>query len=301
MLERLVIAAGGLPASRVVPDVAAEFPSVEVVVEEQDAPVSAGRLVAIDLAHWMAPFTKPSALDAVVEHTAAQGPFGVRVVGAPARAERACLEILTRYQRHLRRRNAESATALWDRVAARHKALHDLATPLGCADHARALDAWQWVLRLDPEASLALQVAALFREDERIAPDVSTRPDSRRRGEVMVGPRCGAAMARAILAGAGVDAAVIERVADLVERRDEPSDDLERARLDEADALSFLSLASPGFIDRHGPDRTRARIARVLGRLGPAAKGRVLGIRYRPDVRALVLLALGAAASQPAL
>ncbi|MFT3772761.1 MAG: DUF4202 family protein [Minicystis sp.] len=303
MLERLVIAAGGPKAGGVVSDITAEFPTVEVVFERDDGPAPAGRLVTVDLADWTAPFADPGALDARVDHAAARGAFGLRVVGLVPRVDRACIELLTRYQRHVGRRNAATATPLWDRVLSRHRALHDLSLPLVRADYDHALDAWQWLLRLDPGASLAVQAAALFHDVERLESEAVARVEHHARSYDAfkdAHARRGAAIARALLAGAGVDAATVERVAFLVERHEKPGDDAELSLLNEADALSFFSLNSPGFIDYYGPEHARMKVARSLGRLGPHAQSRVLGIRYRPDVRALVLLALGAGAPQPA-
>jgi len=300
VLERLVIAPNGPPRPldrAAVAEVAAEFPTVSIVA----APPGAAdeRCVTVDLVDWSAPFADTCALDRRVEAAQARGPFGLRVVGG---APQGCVELLTRYQRFVERRNRASRGALFDRVLARHRALHDLALPPVRVDLDRALDAWQWLLRLDPDAGLAVQAAALFRDVERLESETRARfehrtssPDSFLDGRA----RRGAAIARAILAGAGVSTSVLDRVASLVETHDRPAGDAERAILDECAALSFLSHDSAACVDASDPAQARLEIARALRRLGPRGRSRLRSIRYRPDVRALVLLALGGEVAQP--
>lgn len=301
MLERLVIAVGGPPRAHdpaVVADVAAEFPTVTIV----SAGLSAAddRCVTVDLAAWTAPFADTGVLDRHVEAAHAQGAFGLRVVGAGA--ARACVEILTRYQRFVARRNRASKGALFDRVLARHRALHDLAPPPVRAELDHALDAWQWLLRIEPDAGLAVQAAALFHDVERLESEALARFEHRAANHDTfkdVRARRGAAIARAILAGAGVGAAELDRIAALVEAHQCPADDAELALLEEADALSFLSHDSAGFVDACGSAHARLEIGRALRRLGPRGRSRLRSIRYRPDVRALVLLELGGETLQP--
>jgi hypothetical protein len=59
------------------------------------------------------------------------------------------LEVMTRCQRHVDRRNRHSHGSQFTRVLARHRSLHDLEKPLVRADYNHALDVWQWLLRLD--------------------------------------------------------------------------------------------------------------------------------------------------------
>lgn len=300
MLERLVIAAGGSSRTQdraVVAEVASEFPTVTVVPAGPSA--AAERCVTVDLAAWSAPFADTGGLDERVEAAHAQGAFGLRVVGG---ASRGYLELLTCYQRFVGRRNRASRGALFDRILARHGALHDLALRPVRAERDHALDAWQWLLRLDPDAGLAVQAAALFRDVERIESEALARFEHRTSSpDVFLSGRArrGAAIARAILAGAGVTGSVLDRVAALVEAQGRPVEDAERALLDESAALSFLSQDSAGCVDACGPAHARLEIARSLRRLGPRGRSRLRSIRYRPDVRALVLLELGGEAAQP--
>lgn len=299
MLERLVIA-GGPTASGGVAGVAAEFPTVVIVVEADGAP-HYQRTVSVDVEAWTDSSGDPFAIDAAVERAAAQGAFELRL-GPVVRDERVGLEVLTRYQRHVGRRNRATATALWDRVRACHRALHDLDMPLVRADFEHAVDTWQWLLRLAPDAGFALQAAALFHDVERLESEAIVRVEQHARSYDAfkdAHAQRGAAITRAVLGGAGVDAATTERAAFLVERHERPGDDAELALLNEADALSFFSLNSAGFVDCYGVDHARMKIARSIARLRPCTRRRVSQIRFRPDVHALVRLALDVA-PQPA-
>jgi hypothetical protein len=292
VLERLVIAAASRGAD--VADVAAEFPTVAIVDARTDA---GGRTVAIDLAAWTAPATDLRTIDARVGRAADEGAFGLRVEG-DAWCARAGLEMLTRYQRYVGRRNRATATALWDGVRSRHRALHDLELPLVRADFEHAVDTWQWLLRLAPDAGFALQAAALFHDVERLESEAIVRVEQHAPSYDAfkdAHARRGAALMRAVLDEAGVDATTAERAVFLVERHERPGEDAELALLNEADALSFFSLNSAGFVDYYGPDHARMKIARSWARLRPCTRRRVSQIRFRPDVHALVQHALGIA------
>src|SRR5205814_582070 len=67
----------------------------------------------------------------------------------------------------------------FDKVLARHCELHDMNKPLVAADFDHARDTWRWVLRLAPHASLAVQVAALFHDVERLASESEARIEHR--------------------------------------------------------------------------------------------------------------------------
>ena len=218
------------------------------------------------------------------------GEFALRIVGHEVSAATVDAA-LTRYQRFLGRRNAASIGTLggpsggpaFTRVLACHRALHDCAKPLVRADFDHALDTWQWVLRLDPRAGVAVQVAALFHDVERLVSEADARIEqhaSDYRAFKDEHARRGAAMTRAALAATGLDAAIIDRAADLVARHEQPGEDAERLLLNEADALSFFSLNSTGFLRYYGVEHTRRKVAYTLARLrAPARPAR--DIRWR--------------------
>ena len=58
--------------------------------------------------------------------------------------------------------------------------------------------------------------------------------------------------------------------------------------LNDADALSFFSLNSAGYLDYFGLEQTRRKVAYTLGRLRPAARLHLVGIRLRPVVEAAI-------------
>jgi hypothetical protein len=231
----------------------------------------------------------------LAERTA--GPFGLRLLGSPERLPTMAFEVLTRCQRLADRRNHDSCGPEFDRVLRCHRELHDLAKPLVRADHSHSLDTWQWMLRLNRGASLAAQLAALFHDVERLVSEADVRVEH-------LAPvyqefkdahaRSGAVMALEALAEAGVDEPVCRRVARLIGGHEQPpfpgepyAEEL--ALLNDADALSFFSLNSPGYMDYFGPEATRRKVAFTLARLRPAARRRLSHIRLRPDVAALLV------------
>lgn len=198
-------------------------------------------------------------------------------------------QVLTRYQRFFRSRNAASAAPAFDRVLALHERLHDRRKPLVAADFDHALDTWRWILRLDPDASFAVQVAALFHDVERLDTEADARiehlaPDYARFKAAHAA--AGARRVADLLARIDVSPDDARRICDLVEHHEvgsaasgqasglasagRPDDD--RGLLAEADALSFFSLNAAGFLRYYGPEHTAHKVAYSLRRLGPAGR-----------------------------
>jgi hypothetical protein len=260
-----------LPAGHV--RVAAEFPHLRLGDGPCDVTVRSG---------WLDSAAAVYALDAEV----------ARARSLAIGEERLGLPVLSRYQRLFPRRNRHASTPDFDEVLRRHRSLHDLSRPLVQADYAHALDVWQWLLRLSPEAELPLQVAALFHDVERLrseaevrieqhAPDYDAFKEAHAKG--------GAALACRCLDGA-VDAAVLRRVAQLILVHERPAGALlgEAQLLADADALSFFSLNSVGFLDYFGPEHTAKKVAWTLGRMSPAARLRLPHLGLSPPIAALV-------------
>lgn len=227
------------------------------------------------------------------------GPFAVDVLGDPEELPRSAGEILTRCQRWMDRRNEASRGPLFDRVLAEHRDAHDLAKPLVRADYDHALDTWQWTLRLAPDAGLAVQLAALFHDVERLASEADARVEHHAADyQAFKDDHAarGAEVAAALLAWVGVDAETAERTARLIaahERLPAPGDpDAALSLLNDADALSFFSLNSPGYLDYFGPEATRRKVAYTLRRLRPEARRHLDGLRLRPEVAAAVVAEL---------
>ncbi|HET7177220.1 MAG TPA: hypothetical protein VFI63_00885, partial [Solirubrobacterales bacterium] len=64
--------------------------------------------------------------------------------------------------------------------------------------------------------------------------------------------------------------------------------DRELAQLVDADALSFFSLNSPGFLDAYGPAHTRQKVAFSLARLSIEGRSRLGQLRLRPAIQRLI-------------
>ncbi len=267
---------------------AREFPAISVARWADCASAD----VRIDASDWPTELLDFGAWDRVWSDAAAEY-AEVAFIGDGALCRRA-FEMLTRYQRYLPRRNQASQTEAFERVLERHVGLHDLRKPLVKADFDHALDVWQWTLRLEPSASMALQLAALFHDIERLkteserrieqlAPDYQVFKDAHARG--------GAGLTGALLTTLDIEASVVSRVVDLIEAHERPHSterDYEAATLADADALSFFALNSPGFIDYYGRAHSLNKVAYSLGRMTPRARSLLERIKLRADVRSLL-------------
>ncbi len=203
-------------------------------------------------------------------------------------------QVLTRAQRLVDRRNAASARPLFDCALVLHRELHeshDLGRPLVRADYDHSLDVWQWLLRLAPEAGLAVQLAALFHDAERLIAEADRRLEQGAdtpgayRSFKDAHARRGAGLADAVLARAGCGPDLRRRVADLIAGHEGgQSADPEAALLADADSLSFFSLNSPGFLRYFGPEHTARKVAFTLGRMSPAARERLSHLRLPAEI-----------------
>lgn len=196
----------------------------------------------------------------------------------------------------LGRRNAASASPTFDRILHHHMGLHDLEKPLVKADHDHALDTWQWVLELDPEAGLAVQVAALFHDVERLdseahariehrAPDYQSFKDNHALQGSLVTARA--------LGVVGFSPLEVVHVTDLVAAHERPLARGEAALLADADVLSFFSCNIEGSLRCYGPSHTQLKIAWSTRRLRPHAARLIERIRFERDVALLVAAELG--------
>jgi len=269
---------GGAPAAPGFEWVSAEFPSVGFELGEIENLPS----LSLTAEEWESPRFPFYEFDTRVEDTPR-----LDLAAEPGRLPGMTLEVLTRCQRLIGRRNAASSNPLFDAVLEHHRSLHDLDKPLVRADWAHALDVWQWTVRLDPEAGLAVQLAALFHDIERLVSEADARIEHQAadyQGFKDEHARRGAEMADAALEQAGIDAATRRQVARLIAGHERSSDDPDLALLNDADALSFFSLNSPGYVDYFGPEAARRKVSWTLARLRPGARRRLAGVRLRPDV-----------------
>ena len=264
-------------------------------------------LPPLSIPEWESKFFNFYEMDALLDELAERtaGPFALLLVGKEDRLVGFACEVLTRCQRLTDRRNEASRSPLFDQVLARHRTMHDLSKPLVRADYNHALDTWQWMLRLQPEAGLAVQLAALFHDVERLVSEADRRIEQHAADYQAFKEEHalrGAWMAGEVLARAGVDEETRRRVGRLISEHERPPEeerDLEAAEialLNDADALSFFSLNSVGYLDYYGPEQTWRKVAYTLRRLRPAARRHLAGIRLRPEVAAALAYELGTAA-----
>jgi hypothetical protein len=262
-----------------------EFPSIHVRVEPDGG--AASPLPTVDAAAWDDRTRDFAPFDEHVDDLACRGPATLVIRAPDGDCERIALEMLTRWQRLVDRRNDGSSTPEFDRLLTHCRELHDVSKPLVRADWNHALDTGLWMLRLDGEASAAAQMAALLHDVERLESEADRRVEHLAPSYELFKEghaRRGAEMTRAILGACDVDAATIDRVAHLVARHEASGDDPDRALLNDADALSFFSQNSAGYLDYFGPEQTRRKIAYTLGRMRGAARARLPTVRLRADV-----------------
>lgn len=220
-------------------------------------------------------------LDERIDDLAAAGPFAVAVHGKPASA---AAEVDVHCQRWSGRRNGALPGEELTRLLARLRALHPADKPLVRADYRHALDVWQWVLRLEPEAAAAVQIAALFHDVERVFTEADVR------NEQAVGAyddykarhaARSAAITERILEEEGCASTLRARTAELIAGHDQPgrADGAEGELLEDADALSFFSLNGSGYLRYYGAEQARRKIEWTLARL--SRRGRACLARFR--------------------
>jgi hypothetical protein len=277
-----------------VPPLAAEFPAVRITCGTGEVP--AGVLRAEE---WEAPGFDFWRFDRELDARAEEGRPLPLAVPVPDRLPRFAAEVLTRAQRLSDRRNAASRSRLFARALALHRDLHarhgldDAGRPLVRADYDHSLDVWQWTLRLAPEAGLAVQLAALLHDVERLLSEADRRNEHAAAdyGDFKhAHARGGVRLADALLVEAGDCPALRERVAALIAGHEggQTAADPDLGLLADADSLSFFSFNSPGFLRYFGPGHTRRKVAFTLGRMSPAARGRLAGLRLVPEIAAMV-------------
>lgn len=221
----------------------------------------------------------------------ASRPRWVVVQGDDAGAlDQTAREILTRYQRLVPRTNAHSGTRIFSRVLSGHRAMHDFTKPPVRAHYDHALDVWQWVLRLAPMAGLAVQLAALFHDVERLVYEADRRAEHAAvdyQAFKNAHAEQGSRMTVEVLRACGIEPGTCADVASLIREHARPDPPERRGDLEllaDADALSFFSLSSSGFADYFGADHTRRKVRYSLGRMSSAAIRRLADIRLREDV-----------------
>lgn len=215
-------------------------------------------------------------------------PLAIAVDGD--RTGRTAAQVALRCQRLSPRTNPQIESSQLARVLGAHRSLHDLSLPLVTADYAHSLDVWQWLLRIEPNASAALQFAALFHDVERLDSESLRRVEHEaadyQRFKNDHAAR-GACVCRSVLIGAGVDGRVAGDAAALV-MHSEAAIDADSALLNDADALSFLSLNSPGFFDYFDAEHCAKKVEYTLRRITSDRLHYIDQIGLRDDVAEVV-------------
>ena len=285
MLEQIVITSQAQNHSVLMRELVTQFPSVSITTTDENV----AEEIRIRANEWRRRDFDVYRFDYEIDRAGVEDLTLHIVDDDPPRP--AALEILNRCQRAIGRRNRHTQTARFERALAAFRGLHDLAKPLVRADYNHALDTWQWLLRLEPDAPLALQLAALFHDIERLDSEADVRIEHRAPDYIafkQLHAARGAEKACMILEQCGVDSNTRGRVAELITQHEQRStEDVEVAVLNDADALSFFSLNSTGFADYYGPAHTRRKLSYTLARLGTAARGHLSSIHLRSDVEEL--------------
>ena len=152
---RLVATDGEAPPSDSLDLLAREFPTVRIERTELCGVCDA----IVEADEWTAA-TDLEALDAAVEDSPSDA---LSIRGTGEQLGLVACQVLGRYQRFLDRRNAFSSSRSFDAILRGHRGAYG-SDVTGCE---RALDRWQWLLRVAPNASVAAQIAALFRNAGR--------------------------------------------------------------------------------------------------------------------------------------
>jgi hypothetical protein len=269
------------------------FPTLDIAFVQMPAP----RAWCIDMTEWCDPALCFWEFDRRVDEAFVGGATTVALLIPGPASFGEGLGVVTRCQRWIGRRNRHTRGAVFDAALRAHRQVYDLHKPLVLADYRHALDTWQWILRLDAEASASLQLAALFHDIERIASESDLRVEHLARnyeGFKAAHARRGSEMTRLLLRDVPISRDEGDRVAELVARHETPAEDEELALLNDADALSFFSLNSAGFFDYFGAAHTARKIRYTLARMRTPAVAALSTVRLRADVAELTWQSMGA-------
>jgi hypothetical protein len=208
----------------------------------------------------------------------------------PLRLLNVTRQIVTRCQRFLRWRNPASAVPLFERALVLLDRLHDRRKPLVAADYDHALDTWRWTLRLDLNASRAVQLAALFHDVERLASEADVRVEhhaSDYGAFKAAHAQAGARVVTDLMTGIGAPPEEAQQIAALVAAHEggaSPASQTDAALLATADALSFFSLNASGFLRYYGPAHTARKVAYTLSRLDPSGLRELRRLKIDPII-----------------
>ena len=164
------------------------------------------------------------------------------------------------------------------------------------------------MLRLEPHASLSLQLAALLHDVEGAAREGEARPDGVAGGDYLglkrAEAQAGACAVVQILEGLQTPGPLVERTRALVaEHEGEPADEPVEpavALLANADVLSFFSLGAVGFARHFGLPCASRKVAHGVRRLDVEGHSWLARLKLPRTIRALVFEALAEGSGAPA-
>ncbi len=239
--------------------------------------------VRIALHDWQNYDADLLSFDRLLQSLESQGDF--RLILATSdwlEGTQAAFEVLNRYQRLLPLPSDLKPMPQLPQVLAAHRLLLAGNRPSARVSRDHGLDVWRWVLRLSPQASRPLQLAALFCDVEASWPEAQAAQSN-----VVSDARARLGSARAAcqaLGPIGLPQRQLSRMAELILELERPNVDPELSTLCDARDLSFFSLGSWDFLKMHGIDATRERVTQLLSRMSEAAICLSLMTRQHPDV-----------------
>jgi hypothetical protein len=178
----------------------------------------------------------------------------------------AALELLNRYQRLLPLPAACAGRSKLTQALAAHRLVHPLDDPRGRASYEHSLDAWRWLIRLNPHAELSLQLAALFHEagaeegcTTELGPPLG---HDAKLGAVRLACRA----LHPLELDTDTLANMVGHIVGLA-----PSSRGDQRLLADADCLSFLSVSTWRYLRHHGRAATERRVTAAFSQMGDLA------------------------------
>ncbi|HEU4612531.1 MAG TPA: DUF4202 family protein [Kofleriaceae bacterium] len=212
----------------------------------------------------------------------------LHVIAPPVDVPSLRREIVIRTQRLAAQRNACSGERWFTRVVEEHRRLHDLSKPLVRADLDHALDTWQWTLRLDAHAPAAVQLAALLHDIERLTSEADVRIEhlaSDYQAYKDAHAAAGARFAASLFERAGVPSGIAQDACALIAAHERAGESPRLRAVNDADALSFFSFNSPGYLRYFGPEHTAKKVEYTYRRMSPSARGWLDLVRIPSAIR----------------
>jgi len=152
----------------------------------------------------------------------------------------------------------------------------------------------QWLLKLQPYADEALQIAALGHDIERAIDECKVRREDFEQYDRFKAAHAhnSAEILKEIMLDCGLDETLIEQVYELV-RRHEVGGDERSDLLKDADSISYFEVNLPHYYKRHGWDETQRRCLWGYKRLSEKVKTLAAELTFENDeLRALMRITI---------